>query len=298
MAADSVCSTFNVSSTLFRFSLHTTNSKLVHLVMTSETIHMIAASPDGIIASIGVTMSITSHGSAKLAVDVHQQEQLPSLVRQQVYAVLRLARRHRGPVLRREEVSQKNCRDEHAGVFIQNAAVEEPRRLRRVQNRPLHRPSDHDVVDQDVDEREHEHGNRDRLKDVLARVDIHLLNDLGIWSTLSARTVLVDAELWTLFALAVIGLPQFNDLVGVLYARLWLDGLVLIFELRGRLLALAVSQQPVLVANALLVLRVLALPTVPNRGAVDDDLACATLRTLTLQYLTHMTHASVCTRNA
>lgn len=65
---DSVCSTCNLSSTLFGFSLHTTGAKLIHMVMTPESIVMLSTMSSAITRQTGVTISITSHGSTKLSI--------------------------------------------------------------------------------------------------------------------------------------------------------------------------------------------------------------------------------------
>ncbi|KND87293.1 hypothetical protein TOPH_08045 [Tolypocladium ophioglossoides CBS 100239] len=65
---DSVCSTCNLSSTLFGFSLRTGDTKLIHLAMTPENITMIANYSEAMVGSLGVAMSITSHGSTKLSI--------------------------------------------------------------------------------------------------------------------------------------------------------------------------------------------------------------------------------------
>lgn len=41
---------------------------MVHLVMTPESINMLAAMSEGICRSLGVTISITTHGSTKLSI--------------------------------------------------------------------------------------------------------------------------------------------------------------------------------------------------------------------------------------
>lgn len=65
---DSVCSTCNLSSTLFGFSTQTTTADLVHLAMTPETIAMIATHSEMIAASMGVSVIMTTHGSTKLSI--------------------------------------------------------------------------------------------------------------------------------------------------------------------------------------------------------------------------------------
>lgn len=65
---DSVCSTCNMSSTLFGFTLHTTDTKMIHLVMTPVSITMVAKLSENVVASTDVTISLNSYGSTKLSI--------------------------------------------------------------------------------------------------------------------------------------------------------------------------------------------------------------------------------------
>lgn len=58
----------NMSSTLFCFTIYTTNTNMIHLVAMPEKVLMIASWSESVAGSLGVTVSVTTHGSTKISI--------------------------------------------------------------------------------------------------------------------------------------------------------------------------------------------------------------------------------------